>query len=261
MITVTIKVRRSRRAPDDGLGEISQTSRVDVSKTPHLVDSSKDLGPLTILLSLLNTRNLWFDVPVDLEEIRQTVEVEIQEKRAEGQRRASGETDATDRGFIPKTDPISLSIQRRGFVREIPHRDQKFTGGGIAGGIKPHRSGRIAIKIECDAETGGILLEETGSIVQKETVGSGVVRDQDVGVTIPLDVDQQEPQCLHHRHPTIGASNPQSTRPGLIDETAVSVIDQKTKIGPGETGGRTVALPMPSSVKSTCRSISGDHST
>ena len=198
VITVTIEITGRGGSTDHGKSQIAQTIGADRAKPTHFIDTAEDLCTLTILLALLHSENLRFDVAVDLNQIRQTIEIEVEKKSPESERVASGETDAAHRGFIAKRDATSLAIQRGGFVGEVSHREQEFRGGWVANGVDSHGPRRIPVEVEGDTEPRRVLAEGSVSIIEKQAVRGRVVGDENVGVTVTIDIDEKKTERLHH---------------------------------------------------------------
>ena len=198
----------------------------------------EQLRRLLVVLARLHQVDVGFEVSIGGEDIESSIEIAVEEEDTEGQFGSSGYSDAIGDGFILEHRQLVgecfADIQRGGFVGEVPDGDAQYIGVAEAADVDSHRASSIAVGIKRDSRLAAFFSKRAVSVAQEQEVADGVVGDDQVDVTIVVEIGEGDPQRLGEFHvgPVVADLDPRLF--GDVVKGAVAVVEVEVGGAAGE---------------------------
>ena len=162
---------------------------------------------------------------VGRDEIEPAVEVVVEKQHAERQRAPARGPDAGDDRLVGKLQRRLLrDVQRRHLVGEVADRDAQRAVVAEIGRVDAHRAAAVAVRVERDARAGPDLHEPAVALVVEHEVLHRVIRDDEVGPAVGVEIDGGDAERLRHRHTSSRIPDLHPRARGDVGEVSVAIV-------------------------------------
>src|SRR5580658_3643174 len=154
---------------------------------------------LRVADAFLHRLDLVFDMAVGDEDVLPAVVIVVEEKAPEAKRNQRRAANFRARSFIHKQPIAFVVVERKHLVRKISNDQAGAAGAVVIRSVNAHTGARHTIFAEPDAGRNRALFKRAVLLIHIKFVGLRVVRDQDVGPSIVVVIENGDAESLRSR--------------------------------------------------------------
>src|SRR5260370_25197861 len=144
----------------------------------------------------LNALDVGIDVAVRYQNVWPAIEIVIKEEASESESEQGSAANFRAWSLVNEESFSFVVIEREHLVREIRNQEAGKAGVIVVGGVHTHAGARDAVFAESDSRNDGFFRERAVAIVAIEFVRLRIIRKQQVGPAVIVEVEDGDPESF-----------------------------------------------------------------